>query len=44
MYDYNVHSTDNGNMIIDHIKADTDRKALNLARRIYGPRVTVSKV
>lgn len=44
MYDYNVHSTNNGNMIIDNIKADTDRKALNAARKKWGNAVTVSRV
>lgn len=44
MYDYAVHSTDHNNMIIDYVKADTDRKALNLARKIFGRGVTVSKV
>jgi hypothetical protein len=29
---------------IGYIKADTDRKALNLARKIYGPEVTAKKV
>jgi hypothetical protein len=29
---------------IDYIKADTDRKALNLAKKIYGAEVTVTKV
>jgi hypothetical protein len=31
-------------MIIDHIKAMTERKALNMARKIYGDEVTVSAV
>lgn len=31
-------------MIIDYVKAMTERKALNLARKIYGSEVTVSPV
>lgn len=31
-------------MIIDYVKADTDRKATNLARKIYGPDVTATPV
>ena len=29
-------------MIIGNCKAETDRKALNLARKIWGPEVTVT--
>ena len=44
MKDYAVHLTTRQNMIIDYVKAATERKALNLARKIFGPNVTVSPV
>ncbi len=45
MKDYNIHHGGKyGNMIIGNLKADTDRKALNLARKMYGDLVTVSLV
>ena len=31
-------------MIVDYVKAMTDRKAANLAKKIYGPDVSVSRV
>jgi hypothetical protein len=31
-------------MIIGNLKADTDRKALNIAKKIYGTTVTISHV
>jgi len=41
MFDYEVWYK---GVCIDYIKAATDRKALNLAKKIYGPEVTISKV
>lgn len=40
MFDYSIfyHGS-----VIANLKADTDRKALNLARKIYGPNVSVTK-
>ena len=43
MYDFAVHSTNHNDMIVDYIKADSKRKALNLARKMYGQAVTVSE-
>lgn len=41
MFDYDVWY--NG-MVIANIQAATDRKAINLARKIYGPLVTATRV
>jgi hypothetical protein len=41
MFDYDIWFK---GMIIGNVKADTDRKALNLAKKMYGPEVTVEKV
>lgn len=41
MYDYEIHFQ---GIIIGQLKADTDRKALNAARKLFGPEVTVSRV
>jgi len=41
MFDYEIWY--NG-ICIDYCKSDTDRKALNQARKIYGQDVTVKKV
>jgi hypothetical protein len=41
MFDYEVIYK---GTVIDSIKADTYRKALNLARKMYGPEVTAMKV
>jgi len=41
MFDYEVWYKGTS---IGYIKADTDRKATNLAKRIYGPEVTATKV
>lgn len=42
MNDYNIHHS--SGMIIGNLQAATLAKALKLARKIYGPTVTVSEV
>jgi hypothetical protein len=45
MRDYAVWTEFKGKkMIIDYVKSDTLRKATNLAKKIYGPDVTVTDV
>ena len=44
-FDFNIWFVYEGErMIIGNLKAFTDRKALNLARKIYGSTVTVSRI
>lgn len=44
MHDYDVwYESKHGKMIIGNVKADTDKKATNLAKKIYGSKVWVER-